>query len=93
MQLPVDEKERAKLIEYLRTRKADEAFKGILVKWFKTQLEMMDQQNRVIGSENKVSGAQVLAYILETIAASQAPTTDRNSSGAGAESESATLIV
>lgn len=93
MQLPLDQKDRDRLVEYLRTRKADPAFTDIFIKWIKTQLAMMDQQNRLIGSENKVSGAQVLAYILETVAASQAPTTDRNSDGDGAESKSAALIV
>jgi hypothetical protein len=53
-------------------------------------LEQLDTANRIVGQENKVSGAQVLAAYLEEVAACCVPEADRNRTNeSGTEGESA----
>jgi hypothetical protein len=89
MQLPIQERDRAKIQGYLRGQKGNPGFE-ILLTWFKSELQKRDQENRNTGFENKTSEAKGIDDFLDIVAACQAPETDRNKdSQSGAESESA----
>jgi hypothetical protein len=89
MNLPIQERERAKVQGYLRAQKGNPGFE-ILLSWFKSELQKRDQENRNTGFENKTSEAKGIADFLDIVTACQAPEADRNQdSKSGAESESA----
>lgn len=85
MQLPSDERDRAKIKQFCRVHRDDPTFLAF-IGWIHSEREKYDIQNRVRGFENKTTGAQALAFIEDTVAAFQAPEKDRNSQKQGAES-------
>lgn len=92
MQLPRDEQTRAKIKGFLKGQKGEPAFE-IFLAWIRSELQQCDEQNRLIGFENQSSEAKCLADFLKIVAASQAPEADHNSSGSGAESETAGFLM
>ena len=91
MQLPIDEKLRTKVQEYLRSQKGDPGF-AVLLDWIKGELQKRDQENRHVGGENKTSEAKGFADFLYIVAACQAPVTDRENEE-GEESKTSAQIL
>lgn len=75
MDIPRDSKEANRLRLALKSLAHDESFK-VFVAWLESELEKRDEENRLIGKENKTSAAYALALILNHIAACKTSTAD-----------------
>jgi hypothetical protein len=75
--------------ESCRALMRNDAYK-VHLRYIKAVLEQLDTANRIVGQENKVGGAQVLATYLKEVAACCVPEADRNRTNeSGTEGESA----
>ena len=92
MQLPTDEKLRAKVKNFLKGQNGDAGFEDFM-SWFKSELQKRDEENRLIGFENQSSEAKGLADFVKIVAACQASEVDRDKSKSDAESESAGFLM
>lgn len=93
MLIPMNEKERNKLVLALKSLRNNEAF-AIFMNHIKNEIHRLDVLNRNKGFENQTSEVKGFSDLFEYVAACQAPETDRDKQAeSDAERESAQPVM